>query len=214
VAAAQRVNVGLAGNCRTEVELNTGKPRERQAHDGLDRRRAPHQTDQIAVSEVDAETTRRLYELHVTSKNPIVLPRNFSAAESEDAFVFEEITPVIQKLGRKVGLAVGVPGAEQYRTIHEYDANLMPAVLVFASSFFSDASSELAVSLLKELGRYVLSRWGSRGAETKDVALEVLVTKEREAKRINYSGPPEGLDAVVRIARTVFDHADGEENSE
>lgn len=186
------------------------KSHERKEYDGLDRRKSPEQTEQIVVGDLDTETTRRLYELRLSDKNPIILPRNFAVAESMDAFVFEEITPVIQKLGRQVGLAVGVPGAAQYRTIHEYDANLMPAVLVFASSFFSDAASELAVLFFKQVGRYLIARWGSKSTETKAVALEVVVTKGGKAKRIRYAGPPEGLESIVKIAQTVFfDEEDG-----
>ena len=191
--------------------MNTERSYSRTEHDGLDRRKMSSFGAQPIVVDDDLETVVSLERLGLRPPNASVLPRNFVTAQSPEEFIFEEMTPTIQKLGRKVGLMVDVLGPVGYRSIHEKDAEIVAPVLLFAQSFLVEGGASLTVAFLEHLGHHIASRWGPKITRERAAVLEIVVTNGRRAKRVRYSGPLDGLATIVPVAQRAFDKDDGDD---
>lgn len=186
------------------IKSQDARTYSRKESDGLDRRKPRFDAGCGITVRYDVAIDT-LVKWDVTSASASILPRNFMIADSADDFVFEEMTPTIQKLGRRVGLTLRVPGPDRYRSIHEKDAQVIAPVLVFAHSFLIEGGAALTVAFLEHFGRFVASQWGPKISRERDAHLEIIITHGKRAKSVQYTGPIDGLATIIEVAREPFD---------
>lgn len=135
-----------------------------------------------------------------------LLPCNFEIAVSKEKLVYESTAPTVRVLWRKNNI-VETPlekSGEKYPLIAEHAFEWIGPTIFISAMLFSKNSQLVAIAI-NVISNY-LTEW-FRGIPKDDRKVKfsvVLETRKGNYKKVEYEGPPDGLERLPEIIQKVY----------
>jgi hypothetical protein len=154
------------------------------------------------------DVKKRAQDLGCSVPNSIaVLPRNFADAKSKEELVHEDEAPTVRTLWRTGGIVetpIEKKGEKIPYAVEESFDWVGP--MIFVASQFITQDPALLDTAISIISTYLLDWFKGLAGYQKNAKLKVIVeTRSGAYKKVDYDGPPEGLQELPKIIRSLHD---------